>query len=53
MPDITYCLSCKRDTRNIDPNVIIEKLKIIEKLCYQDVLFAIIKSQHLRQSLVL
>ena len=22
MPDITYCLSCKRDTRNIDPNVI-------------------------------
>ena len=28
----TYCLSCKKDTRNINP-----------KVTYQDVLFAIIK----------
>ena len=26
---ITYCLSCKKDTRNIDPRIV--KLKIIEK----------------------
>ena len=39
----TSCLSCKKDTRNIDPKVIKN---------YQDVLFAIIKSLHLRQSLV-
>ena len=29
MRDITYCLSCKKDTKNIDPKVI--KTKIIEK----------------------
>ena len=43
----TYCLSCKKDTKNIDPKVI--KTKLIEKSCYQDVLFAIIKSLHLFQ----
>ena len=47
----TYCLSCKKDTRNIDPKVI--KTKTNRKMMYQDVLFAIIKSLHLRQSLVL
>ena len=31
----TYCFSCKKDTRNINPKVI------------KDVLFAIIKSLHL------
>ena len=25
MGDITYCLSCKKDTKNIDPKVIITK----------------------------
>ena len=30
----TYCLACKKDTKNIDSKVI--KLKIIEKWCYQD-----------------
>ena len=30
MRDITYCLSCKKDTRNIDPKVV--KTKIIKKL---------------------
>ena len=29
MRDITYCLSCKKDTKNIDPKVI--KTKIIGK----------------------
>ena len=43
----TYCLSCKKDTKNIDSKVI--KTKIIEKWCYQDVLFAIIKSLHFFQ----
>ena len=27
MRDITYCLSCKKDTRNIDPKVIKTKNK--------------------------
>ena len=47
----TYCLSCKKDTRSINPKVI--KTKIIEKCCDQDVLFAIIKSLDLfRKDLV-
>ena len=29
MREITYCLSCKKDTKNIDPKVV--KLKIIDK----------------------
>ena len=29
MRGITYCLSCKKDTKNIDPKVV--KLKIINK----------------------
>ena len=29
MRDITYCLSCKKNTRNINPKVV--KTKIIEK----------------------
>ena len=40
----TYCLSCKKDTKNIDSKVI--KTKNNRKICYQDVLFAIIKSLH-------
>ena len=40
----TYCLSCKKDMRNIDPKVIKTK---------NNVLFAIIKNLHLRQGLVL
>ena len=47
----TYCLSCKRDTKNINPKVI--KTKNNKKCCYQDVLFAIIKSLNLlRKDLV-
>ena len=38
----TYCLSCKKDTRNIDPRVI--KTKNNRKMMLQDVLFATIKS---------
>ena len=40
----TYCLSCKKDTKNIDPKVI--KIENNRKICYQDVLFAIIKNLH-------
>ena len=29
MRDITYCLSCKKDTRNIDSKIV--KLKIINE----------------------
>ena len=29
MRDITYCLSCKKDTRNIDPRIV--KIKIINE----------------------
>ena len=43
----TYCLSCKKDTRNIDPKVI--KTKNNRKMMFQDVLFAIIKILHLFQ----
>ena len=41
MRAITYCLSCKSDTRNIDPKVIKTRNN---KRNNQDVLFAIIKS---------
>ena len=47
----TYCLSCKKDMKNIDSKVI--KTKNNRKCYYQDVLFAIIKSLHLfRKDLV-
>ena len=44
----TYCLSCKKDTGNIDPKVIKTKnnRKKMLSRCYQDVLFVIIKSLH-------
>ena len=38
----TYCLSCKKDTRNINPKVI--KTKNNRKMMLSDVLFVIIKS---------
>ena len=40
----TYCLSCKKDTKNIDPKVI--KTKNNRKMILQDVLFVIIKILH-------
>ena len=40
----TYCLSCKKDTKNIDPKVI--KTKSNRKMMLSDVLFVIIKSLH-------
>ena len=43
MRDITYCLSCKKDTRNIDSKIV--KTKSNKRV--------IIKSLHLRQGLVL
>ena len=43
----TYCLSRKKDTKNIDSKVI--KTKNNRKMCYQDVLIAIIESLHLFQ----
>ena len=44
----TYCcLSCKKDTRNIDPKVIKTKNDVIKMF------YAIIKSIHLWQRLVL
>ena len=52
MRDITYCLSCKKNTRNVNPKVVKTKNNR-SMMCYQDVLFAIIKSPHLRQSLAL
>ena len=42
----TYCLSCKKDTKNIDSKVVKTK-NDKKKKCYQEVLFAIIKSLHL------
>ena len=45
MWDITYCLSCKKDTRNINPRIV--KTKNNKQVMYQNVLFAMIKSLHL------
>ena len=47
----TYCLSCKKDTKNIDPKVI--KTKNNRKMMLPRFLFAMIKSLHLsRKDLV-
>ena len=43
----TYCLSCKKDTKNIDLKVV--KTKNNKKMMLQDVLFAIIKSTFISQ----
>ena len=45
MREITYCLSCKKDTRNIDPRIV--KTKNNKRVSHQNALFAIIKSLHL------
>ena len=45
MREITYCLSCKKDTKNIDPRIV--KTKNNKRAKLQNVLFAIIKSLHL------
>ena len=51
MQDITYCLSCKKDMRNIDPKVI--KTKTNKRVIISNILFTVIKSQHLfRKDLV-
>ena len=42
MQVITYCLSCKKDTKNIDPKVV--KTKNNRLMMLSNVLFAIIKS---------
>ena len=43
----TYCLSCKKDTKNIDPKVI--KTKNNRKMMLSNDLFSIIKSLHFFQ----
>ena len=45
MREITYCLSSKKDTRNIDPRVV--KTKNNKRVMHQNVLFAVIKSLNL------
>ena len=35
MRSITYCLSCKKDTKNIDPKVIKAKNYNIKMFCLQ------------------
>ena len=51
MRAITYCLSCKKDTRNIDPKVI--KPKNNKRVIISRFPFAIIKNLHLfRKDLV-
>ena len=42
MRDITYCLSCKKDTKNIDPKLI--KTKNNRKMMLSRYSIAIIKS---------
>ena len=37
----SYCLSCKKDTKNINPKIVRTKNNTL--LCYKNVLFAIIK----------
>ena len=38
-----YCVKCRRDTENIDPKRL--EQKIIDKLCNQNALFAELESQ--------
>ena len=45
MREITYCLSCKKDTRNIDPRI--AKTKNDKGVMSSKCSFAIIKSLHL------
>ena len=45
MREITYCLSCKKDTKNIDPKVI--KPKNNKKMIISRCPFVIIKNLHL------
>ena len=40
----TYCIKCRKDTENIDPKILTPK-KIIDQLCYQNVLFVELKNQ--------
>ena len=47
MREITCCLSCKKDTRNINPRI--AKNKNNRQMMLSNVLFAIIKSLHLFQ----
>ena len=39
----TYCIKCKKDTKNIDPKIV--RTKKIGQLCNQNVLFVGLKSQ--------
>ena len=39
----SYCLKCRKDTENIDPKIL--EQKIIDYLCNQNVLFVELKSQ--------
>ena len=39
----TYCIKCKKDTENIDPKKL--EQKIIDQLCNQNVLFVELKNQ--------
>ena len=41
----TYCLTCKKNTSNVDPKWL--KQKIIDYLCNQNVVFVRLKSQDL------
>ena len=45
MRQIIYCLSCKKDMRNIDPRII--KTKNNKRVMSSSVLFAIIKNLYL------
>ena len=38
----TYCVKCRKDTENIDPQI---EQKIIDYLCNQSVLFVELKNQ--------
>ena len=42
----TYCVKCRKDTKNIDPKIVDSK-KEKDQLCNQNVLFAELKSQDL------
>ena len=41
----TYCLKCKKNTENLDPKIL--KQKIIDCLCSQNVVIVELKSQDL------
>ena len=40
----TYCVKCRKDIENIDPKI---EQKIVDLLCYQNVLFVELKNQDL------